>query len=449
MSQNHKARFHDIDVSRKSEFVQLGYKGRHFFPHRFYHLPKCGPDGFKLAQRMCGEHDPNRLSELVLYAGADMVREFPNDLFFDEDVVWHQQQFGRPGQLATANLRAHDNELYSMVHISDLVQRISRRPEYKSRIENRFKGWPRMLINAILAHATENDFKRVFLPTSALAIANTDPKRSVQRPLFERVYDHPLACFDTARIDGWWVLEVARNRARVVLPTRGCEPIPDADKVICICHDIERGLGHRDCDPEFARAADRTCMDHLLKMAEIEHSLGIRATYNIVGCIMNEVRQQIEALGHEVAFHSYNHVLTDPQLGACRSVDYRIKGYRTPQSRLTEELTDAALCYHNFEWLASSAHSLGVVAPILENGIVKIPVHFDDFELYAESTPYEKWERKALDRIQKQQFVALGLHDCYAGFWLPHYRGFLRKISSLGVFLTLNEVASNSYFHQS
>ncbi|HEY3999886.1 MAG TPA: hypothetical protein VGO93_13515, partial [Candidatus Xenobia bacterium] len=44
---------------------------RHFFAHRFYCLPKCGPDGYKLALRMCGPCDVEELWEVVLYAHPD------------------------------------------------------------------------------------------------------------------------------------------------------------------------------------------------------------------------------------------------------------------------------------------------------------------------------------------------------------------------------------------
>jgi len=79
----------------------------------------------------------------------------------------------------------------------------------------------------------------------------------------------------------------------------------------------------------------------------------------------------------------------------------------------------------------------------MQNRVVKIPIRFDDFEMYKQGLNYEQWERKALDRIIKQnEFVAFCLHDCYAHYWLPHYREFLKKIISLGKFKTLNEVAN-------
>ena len=129
------------------------------------------------------------------------------------------------------------------------------------------------------------------------------------------------------------------------------------------------------------------------------------------------------------------------QLPRCRDVDYRIKGYRPPRSRITAELTDANFAFHNFEWLASSAYSLQLPAPELRNRLAKIPILFDDFEMYRSRMTYEDWEKKAILRIQQAPFVAFSMHDCYAGFWLPHYKRFLERITGLGQLQTLDEVA--------
>jgi hypothetical protein len=74
---------------------------------------------------------------------------------------------------------------------------------------------------------------------------------------------------------------------------------------------------------------------------------------------------------------------------------------------------------------------------------VRVPILFDDFDLYrhAGRVTYEEWEQKALFAIEQHDFVAFSLHDCYAGYWLPHYDGFLRKIRGLGTQKTLDEVA--------
>lgn len=439
------SRFGEINASRKPQFVERGFKGRHFFPHRVYHLPKCGPDGYKLSQWMCQEQDPATQSELILYATPGLAAQFSDDLWFDDDLVWHQQQFGRAGQVATANLRAHGTDLYSMVFVSDLVQRISRRPVEKSRVENRFKGWPFMLLNAILVAAADNGFSRVFVPRSQWAMQHTDPNRTVQPALFERIYDQPVRLYSPRISDNWWIIDVPGNRDRLVKPEEQFEALPD-EKSICICHDIERGLGHLDCDPDFAALADQTSPHHLVQMATIEQATGVRATYNVVGCLMDEVAPLVKALGHEVAFHSYNHVISEDQLAACRKVDYRIKGYRPPQSRITHELTDSALCFHNFEWLASSAGSLGFHQPRLDNRLVKIPILFDDWTMYSEGKSYDQWRDDALQKIASSSFVAFSLHDCYARFWLPGYAELLSEIHTMGRIRTMNEISAKILF---
>ena len=250
--------YREISTERFEEFFSKGYKERHFFPHRIYYAPKCGPDGLKLAQRMCEIRDPNKLWEVILFATSPVIDEFPEELFFDNDVVWHQQQFGKIGQISTSNLALDGNNLYSMVHISDLVQRISRRREYKTRIENRFKGWPYMLYNSIMNFAIEKNVERVYSPTSDFALKHTDPKRSVQEELFERVYDRTLnKQYRTTREGKWWVIHVAENRDKIVIPKKKREK-NRKERTICLCHDIERGLGHTNVDPDFAEFAGKT-----------------------------------------------------------------------------------------------------------------------------------------------------------------------------------------------
>lgn len=262
------------------------------------------------------------------------------------------------------------------------------------------------------------------------------------------------------------------NRQRVVVAERKQEQILRR-KQICLCHDIEAGLGHRVLDARFAEQADRSSGTALSRMLAIEGRLGIRATYNVVGSLLAEVGPAIRKDTHCVAFHSYDHnvarrrfgsailrslaqrvfrrQLQQPvepalyQLSRCRTVDYRLKGYRVPQSTITTELTPENLCYHNFEWLASSARSLGISAPTIDSRIVYIPIHFDDWPMHASGLDFETWGRQALETIAAQDFVAFCLHDCYADYWLPSYERFLRTIQGLGIFLTLDEVASDMF----
>jgi hypothetical protein len=465
--------FREISGDRLEELLAKGYKARHFFPHRFYFLPKGGPDGLKMAQRMCGVNDPNALWEVVLYASGPAVDSFPEELFFDPDLMWHQQHGGKRGQVATANLVAKGRNLYGMNYISDLVQRISRRREFKTLIENRFKGWQRMLLNSILNFAIEKGFKRFYSPTADWTIRHIPPSRRVQRGLFERIYDRALnEHFQVSREGPWWLVDVPANRERMIASEKRTETIPN-EKTICLCHDIERGWGHVGSDPIFASHADQTSPAHLEEMLEIENRMNVRATYNVLGCFFNEVRQSIEKEGHCLAFHSYDHrtsrfwplprvrdkILSalprrivqpaqrsSDQLARVREVDYRIKGYRPAESKLTGENSARRLCFHNFEWLASSAYSLGFRSPRMKNRLVKIPILFDDFDMFERGLPYEEWERAALDAIRRNHFVAFSLHDCYAEFWLPHYESFLKKVGVIGTFKTLDEVSSDVIF---
>ncbi len=445
MTANGHVRYRRFTRDREEEFYSKGYKRSYFFPHRILFLPKCGPDGLKLAMRMCGPCDLSQVWEVVLYAESPVIDEFPRDLFFDDDLVWHQQQFGNTGQIATANVVVQGNSLYTMVHISDLVQRISRRREHKTRIENRFRGWHHLLLNAILNFAFEHNLNPIYSCTSGLALQNTDPKRNVQKELFERVYDRNIhELFNVSRKDEWWNIDTNVNRERMVKPELHEEALSN-EKTICLCHDVEEGFGHTEADPVFAEYAHQKSPANLDQMLAIEKEFNVKATYNVLGSFFPRVREKIEREEHCLAFHSYDHGFDAEvpfQLVECRKVDYRIKGYRPPQSRITEGLTDHHLAFHNFEWLASSKRSLGFRQPQMINRLVKFPVLFDDFAMYKEGMKYEDWEKNAIKKISQTDPAIFCLHDCYAHHWLPHYRGFLEKISALGKLKTLNEVAA-------
>ena len=67
-------------------------------------------------------------------------------------------------------------------------------------------------------------------------------------------------------------------------------------------------------------------------------------------------------------------------------------------------------------------------APVLENGIVKIPILFDDYAMFREGEPFARWRERALAAIDAHDFVAFCLHDCYAEHWLPHYAELLAAV---------------------
>ena len=188
--------------------------------------------------------------------------------------------------------------------------------------------------------------------------------------MFRRVYDQNVEeLFEVTNASPWWAIDVSRNADRLVVYSRE-EDIAD-EKIICICHDVERAGSSRQrsgvCRPGGCDAPES-----LARMLSIERQLGVKATYSVVGKLVPELREPIEMDGHCLAFHSYDHRIsssngaapTEDQLGRCRAVDYRLKGYRTPQSLITDELTDENLCFHNFEWLGSSTRSLGFDEPL-------------------------------------------------------------------------------------
>jgi hypothetical protein len=393
---------------------------------------------------MCGVDDPAAMWELVLYAAPETLGEFPRELFFDDDIVWHQQQFGLPGQVASANAVIDGDTIYTMAHVSDVVQRIGRRREHKTRIEKRFGGWRRMLLNALLDFAHERGARTVRTPTAEFALRHTDPARTVRPELFKRIYDGAVAGLVPARREAeWWVIDVAGARDSVVGLRRREEQRPRPPRIACIYHDTERGLGHRDVDPAFARAADRAAPAALEAMLDVEARLGARATYGVVGELLGDVRPAIEAGGHSLAFHSFDHRIDrEDQLERCREVDYRLKGYRPPRSQLTAELTDRNLLHHNFEWIAGSPGMLGAEVPELSAGLVRLPIFLDDYALHRGDVAYDVWERQALDLVAANPFTAIGLHDCYAPQWIERYPEFLGRVGDLAELWTLDAVAA-------
>jgi hypothetical protein len=437
-----RSAFRQIGAERADEWVDKGHKLRHFFAHRLFQLPKCGPDGFKLAGRMCGEQALEDHWQLLVHADAALVERFPRELFFDDELLWHQQHFGRPGQVASASILVRGNSMHTLVHQSDLVQRIGRFREHKTQVENRLGGWPWMLLNGLLAFAAERGIRTVRTPTAVLAMLHTDPTRPVEPYLFERIYDRPPAELPgSARRGDWWEIDVAAASPALLDPVAGSEPIPE-ERTVCVIHDIERGSGHLDVDPEFARRADEAAGRALEAMLAAEAEAGARATYNVVGQILSEVRDQIESGGHALAFHSFDHGNGD-QLERCREVDYRLKGYRLPRSQRTTETTGERLAFHNFEWIASWSPELQ--PPEVRDRLVHVPVVLDDYPIYAGRIDYAGWESRLLRHVEDASCTVVGLHDCYGDLWLDRYPGLLDKLSARARLRTVDELSADTF----
>ena len=66
----------------------------------------------------------------------------------------------------------------------------------------------------------------------------------------------------------------------------------------------------------------------------------------------------------------------------------------------------------------------------------------DDFDLFRKSLPYERWEESVIRQLKRHEVGVLCLHDCYAGFWLPHYPRLLERLQGLGRLETVDELAA-------
>jgi len=466
--------YRELEDAQQDLFLGLGYPRKYVFPHHTYRIPKAAPDALRLANWMLGKEPRIEHFTLLLHAAPERLSGFPADLFLNNDLFIHRQQFGRPGHLAFAALALSGRNLYVLTMVSDLVQRRTRAGKHQYRIRKYFRGWRHMLLNAVLDFAVERGCENVHFPKAKLVMQYTGKRSAASDAFFERLYDKtPTEYYDAASTGDWWRMNVPANRRSIVELVKKREALPNG-KTICITHDIERGLGHREFDEAIARRMDRAAPTYLARMLDAEHRATCRATYCVVGSILEEVREPIEKGGHCLAFHSYDHVSQEKafwqklplrklrifllsrlrgyptaiQLKLCRQVDYALRGYRPPNSVLTKEHAINNLKYFNFDWLASSEDSLGVKMPTFRDGIVFIPILFDDFPLFRGDCSYSQWQARAVSLIDKRAFTAFGLHDCYAEHWLPRYLELLEQVRTMGETKTLEDVANEIFLEQ-
>ena len=429
-------------------FVARGLRAREFFPHQVIALRKPYPDTLLQLKRR-GVKTENiaagSLWQINLY--SNWIDDFPPEVFRDVTVNWHQQQFGRPGLIAAAGLFVDGRNAYVSLLQSDLCQQIFRQPYLRqvcaSRINNRFRYWHKILFNSVLDFTVAHDIEYVFTPTAAQITRTT--RKQIDDALFRQIYDYPSTSYIARRREvgaaEYWEVPISDNMGRIVQLEVRIETGREEHRrpIVCVYHDIEE-----DVDTHVSREA---CRSALVRMLEIERQQEANVTYNILGNIFRRVAPLVASAGeHSITFHSYNHRLDDlQQLRRVREVDLQVKGYRPPRSVITAELTDYSLGYYNFEWLMSSESSLGFELPRLENGIVKIPVHLDDYPLATGAETYGHWFDRALKAIKVNGFVAIGLHDCYSQCWLENYRSFLDSLKSSGELQTCNQVLNDVY----
>jgi len=420
----------------------MGLPARELFSHEVIAIAKPYPDSQLMLERRGVSRRRQRrgaFTQLNLYS-LDL-HDLPEELFTHPEVNWHGQQLGRLGLIAAAGLFVEGSRATVATLQSDFCQQLHRHIElkaaWKTRIERHFGHWYVLLFNAILDFCLDTGVTELYSPTGSLVAQGTE--KAISPQLFFRIYDHPTTRYDCASavVGGasYWKLSLAGNAERVarLVPVTGEAAVRFNKPAIAIFHDIEENV-----DTPISVAA---CQRHLAQMLEIEQESGVDATYTVLGALMSAKLGKIRSSNprHAIGFHSYDHG-GYRQLRKCREVDLRIRGYRPPRSRMTSELTDGNLTYLNFEWLASSAASLELARCRLENGLVKIPIHLDDYPLHIRAMEYEAWEGQAIEALQIRPFLSLSLHDCYAEHWLPHYPRLLEKLGKLGQFATADSI---------
>ncbi len=435
-------------------FVAAGFRRRVFFPHDAIVLRKAYPDTFvQMKKRGVPAAQRAGFQPLQVNLYSNRIEDLPPDLFVDPVVNWHQQQFGLDGLITSAGLFLGHDALFVSLLQSDLCQQIAKNRRLHeicaSRLNNRFRYWYQMLFNAILDLAIDLNVTQVYSPTAEQIVGTT--LRAIDPALFNQVYDFCRSRYEVAhQMVGsakYWGLNVARNADKIVrLESASTAVVPKPPQcTICLYHDIEENVD-TDVDPD-------ECHRAFIRMLEVERRHGVATTYNVLGQIFPRKSELISAEGggaHSIGFHTYDHCHDSlDQLPRARDVNLQLKGYRTAKSIITEELTDEALSFYNFEWLMSSAHSYGFDLPKLENGIAKIPASIDDYPLKTGELSYEQWFDRIVTIAKRQGFVAVGLHDCYSRFWLENYSDLLERLRRIGEFRTCDQITNLVYLSDS
>lgn len=471
-------RYHEITEERKPEFVARGYKGRHFFPHRCYVLPRALPEQVRVGARAWGIGDHDALFSLLLYADQQWAGRFPQDLFFDRQVMIHREHHGLTGLTATAHLYIDGDRLCTDEHQSDLVQRIHLRREHKSQVEKRFGTWHHMLLNSILNFAVMKGLREIHLP-NARRVMNSYIGKAVNPELFVRLYDNNInRHFDAKQQGDTWVIDVQQHRDKLVPLEPRDEPVDEPRPAVCIVHDLAEQT------PAAAKVLER-----VLAIEQVGH---VQATYNLPVSMMKAHQQRLEAAGHAVGFMGHTagpyrcrqtpaHEESAPMatltrgvrtadyflrkalrikpgrvptttvmrsalinrlrrcvgipavlypLSDCRRADYYLKGYRQTTHDRDAGLSDEQLRHHHFEWLLTegSGEDTGFAD---KRGLLKFPVI---------PMPGDEPTHAIEQALERGSVVALSLPISGQPGWLEAYAQRLEQMQGMAEIRTIQSV---------
>ena len=491
-------RYHEITSERKPEFVARGYKGKHFFPHRCCYLPYALPEQARLGAQLWDLSEHAELFSLLFYGDEQWVGKFPQDLFFDPDVMIHGEHHGRPGLVASAHLYVDRDCLYTDEHQSDLVQRIHLRRDHKSQIEKRFGTWHHMLLNSILHFAVMKGLREIHVPTSQRVVSRYIG-REVRPDLFVRLYDENIKRhYDANLNDDTWVIDVSHHKDKLVPLHPGSEPLAKPARTLCILHDLA------------ASKPSAETLDVLERTIETERACDTQATYNLPPDWIKTHQRPIEDAGHAVGFLGHlagpyrylakpagaepvpmamlsslvwkidywvRRILSIPAgripsatdcrsnainairrafgirpvldvLQTCRQAEYYVRGYRQTAYDSASGLTDEALSLNHFEWLITQ----GDIAPdksMSEYGLFKFPVAIS-LDTDPEGAVETSRLLKRIDSaFEKQDIVTLALPIDGQQGWVNMYPELLSTLQARASLKTIQSVVNAHRLAQS
>jgi hypothetical protein len=82
----------------------------------------------------------------------------------------------------------------------------------------------------------------------------------------------------------------------------------------------------------------------------------------------------------------------------------------------------------------------------LQNYIVKIPMHLDNYPLHAGECNLDGWMEQIRSLLKSSaQLSVIGTHDCYAHYWLQCYPQLLRECLVKRPMRNCDEIADTVY----
>jgi peptidoglycan-N-acetylglucosamine deacetylase len=171
------------------------------------------------------------------------------------------------------------------------------------------------------------------------------------------------------------------------------------------------------------------------KILDIEKKYNIKATYNIVGKLINDVPIIISRIlsdGHEIASHSNKHsIMTklskreinfdiEQTKSIFQSQGIKLNGFRSPQSRWSFKQMSILLS-HGFKWSAENDYAKFpyIIAKNKDSHLVRMPIAMDDWGYESSNqSPSIMLQNinRCVDKISKEKcYGAIGFHPWVQG----------------------------------